>query len=65
MKAGMASGNQEFVGVRKLTPTYRLPASAVQQLLAELRREGRVALSGQRRWARWKLAASGQAAGDA
>jgi len=49
--------------LRQVLPA--LPASAVQQLLAELRREGRVALSNQRRWARWKLASSGQGAGDA
>ena len=49
--------------LRQVLPA--LPASAVQQLLAELRREDRVVLSGQRRWARWKLAAPGQVAGDA
>ncbi len=48
--------------LRQVLPA--LPTSSVQQLLAELRGEGKVSLSGQRRWARWKLAASDRGVGD-
>lgn len=40
--------------LRQVLPS--LPESAVQDLLQELRQEGRLLLSGSRRWARWHLA---------
>ncbi len=40
--------------LRQVLPS--LPESAVQDLLQELRKEGRLQLSGSRRWARWHLA---------
>lgn len=39
--------------LRQVLPS--LPESAVQDLLQELRKEGRLQLSGSRRWARWHL----------
>jgi ATP-dependent DNA helicase RecG len=47
-------GGSALAELRQVLPA--LPESAVQLLLNELRSEGRVALVGQRRWARWKLA---------
>ena len=44
--------------LRQVLPS--LPANAVQELLRELRAEGRVRLEGQRRWARWHLVQAGR-----
>ena len=41
--------------LRQVLPA--LPESAVRDLLRELRDEGKLALQGQRRWARWVIAA--------
>jgi ATP-dependent DNA helicase RecG len=43
--------------LRQVLPA--LSEDAVQQLLHELKREGRVGLEGSRRWARWKIASKG------
>ncbi|MGP1693350.1 MAG: hypothetical protein ACTS6O_12680, partial [Giesbergeria sp.] len=40
--------------LRQVLPT--LPESAVQDLLRELRTEGKLVLRGERRWARWFIA---------
>ncbi len=47
------SSGAPLAELRQVLPA--LPASAVQTLLAELREEGRVALDGNRRWARWRI----------
>lgn len=52
--ARQGSEGAPLAELRQVLPA--LPASAVQALLAELRAEGRVALEGQRRWARWRMA---------
>lgn len=52
--ARQGSEGAPLAELRQVLPA--LPASAVQALLAELRAEGRAALEGQRRWARWRMA---------